>query len=324
MAGHMREGRGTSRGSGLLVAAAAFLAAALVVLGVAVWRLPSREPAAGAAPESGASASELVRKDPADYDWAELSQISAMVAGAASDEEGISVAREFGLVDADGTPLAASIDVPLTDGTLAKAQLVGVRHDVQADGAACGLTFMLSVVADEPMEVADTTEGGWESSSLRAWAASDGKALLPEELSGRLVACAKSTNNVGVTDDASSVTQTSDELWVFSASEVCGPVDWFAGEYGPTMSSYDELVGLEGVQYPYFKAAGVTGDSDPSGTLALTYRGASWAWWYRTPYPYVFMGQGDSGSFFQVTASGFPSSVGLASSSSGVVLGFCI
>ena len=61
-----------------------------------------------------------------------------------------------------------------------------------------------------------------------------------------------------------------------------------------------------------------------SGTLALTYRGQAWPWWYRTPYPYVFMGRGDSGSFFQVTATGFPSSVGLASSASGVVLGFCL
>ena len=183
---------------------------------------------------------------------------------------------------------------------------------------------MLSVVADQPMCATDSTEGGWEKSGLRSWAASVGKALLPAELSSRLVAVGKATNNVGVTEDAAAVTVTTDELWCFSAVEACGPVTWFADEYGPTMSSYDALVDAEGSQYAYFASRGVTGSTGLSGALALTYRGQAWPWWYRTPYPYVFMGHGDSGSFFQVTATGFPSSVGLASSASGVVLGFCL
>ncbi len=324
MAGHMREGDGASHGSGLLLAAVAFLAVALAALWLAVGHASSGQAVGSSDTGSSQGAHGLEPKAASDYDWSELSQVSALVADAASDEDGIAVARSYGLVDDDGVPVEAPIDVALSDGTLARAQLVGVRHDTRPDGTACGLTYMLSVVADEPMERADTTEGGWESSELRAWASSDGKALLPAELASRLVAVAKSTNNVGVTDDAAAVTQTVDELWAFSASEVCGAVSWFRDEYGPTMASYDDLIGLEGEQYPYFRAAGVTGGSDPSGALALTYRGASWAWWYRTPYPYVFMGRGDSGSFFQVTASGFPSSVGLASSSSGVVLGFCI
>ena len=183
---------------------------------------------------------------------------------------------------------------------------------------------MLSVVADQPMCATDSTEGGWEKSALRSWAASEGKALLPAELSSRLVAVGKATNNVGVTEDAAAVTVTTDELWCFSAVEACGPVTWFADEYGPTMSSYDALVDAEGSQYAYFASRGVTGSTGLSDVLALTYRGQAWPWWYRTPYPYVFMGRGDSGSFFQVTATGFPSSVGLASSASGVVLGFCL
>ena len=160
--------------------------------------------------------------------------------------------------------------------------------------------------------------------SFGAQFTSVGKALLPAELSSRLVAVGKATNNVGVTEDAAAVTVTIDELWCFSAVEACGPVTWFADEYGPTMSSYDALVDAEGSQYAYFASRGVTGSTGLSGALALTYRGQAWPWWYRTPYPYVFMGHGDSGSFFQVTATGFPSSVGLASSASGVVLGFCL
>ena len=265
-----------------------------------------------------------MRSRPGDYSWEELSQVSALVSAAPDDASGLAIAREYGLVDQDGVPVSADIEVPLSDGTLAHAQLVGVRHDVRADGTPAGLTYMLSVVADQPMCATDSTEGGWEKSALRSWAASEGKALLPAELSSRLVAVGKTTNNVGVTEDAAAVTVTTDELWCFSAVEACGPVTWFADEYGPTMSSYDALVDAEGSQYAYFASRGVTGSTGLSDVLALTYRGQAWPWWYRTPYPYVFMGRGDSGSFFQVTATGFPSSVGLASSASGVVLGFCL
>ena len=323
MAAHGRRGQKGTGALGLLLAIGFFAAAVCAVLVASgVVSLPgsvssSQEPAAPASPAPEVKAA-------GDYSWEELSQVSALVSAAPDDASGLAIAREYGLVDQDGVPVSADIEVPLSDGTLAHAQLVGVRHDVRADGTPAGLTYMLSVVADQPMCATDSTEGGWEKSALRFWAASEGKALLPAELSSRLVAVGKATNNVGVTEDAAAVTVTTDELWCFSAVEACGPVTWFADEYGPTMSSYDALVDAEGSQYAYFASRGVTGSTGLSGTLALTYRGQAWPWWYRTPYPYVFMGRGDSGSFFQVTATGFPSSVGLASNASGVVLGFCL
>lgn len=325
MAAHGRQERGGSGAAGLVLATAFFLAAVAVVLVASgVVRLPGQKAdSVGPLPDK-ADDPALVAKAPDQYSWDELSQISALVAAAPDEASSLAVAREYGLVDENGAPVSAGIQVVLADGTLAHAQLVGVRHDAREDGGVAGLTFMLSVVSDQPMCTSGTTAGGWESSSLRAWAASEGRSLLPAELSSRLVGVSKATNNVGVTEDASSVTQTTDELWCFSASEVCGAVSWFANEYGPTMAAYDDVVNAEGAQYAYFAARGVTGTSDPSGALALTYRGQAWSWWYRTPYPYVFMGDGDSGSFFQVTSTGFPSSVGLASQPSGVVLGFCL
>lgn len=323
MAAHGRRGQKGAGTLGLLLAIVFFAAAVCAVLVASgVVNLPG-SPSSSQNPASSASPA-LEAKAAGDYTWNELSQISALVSAAPDDASGLAIAHEYGLVDQDGIPVSADIEVPLSDGTLAHAQLVGVRHDVKADGVPAGLTYMLSVVADQPMCATDSTEGGWEKSALRSWAASEGKSLLPVELSSRLVAVGKATNNVGVTEDAAAVTVTTDELWCFSAVEVCGPVTWFADEYGPTMSSYDALVDVEGSQYAYFASRGVTGSTGLSATLALTYRGQAWPWWYRTPYPYVFMGRGDSGSFFQVTATGFPSSVGLASSSSGVVLGFCL
>ncbi len=323
MAAHGRHGQKGTGALGLLLAIVFFAVAVCAVLVASgVVSLPgsassSQEPAVPASPALEVKAAN-------DYSWEELSRVSALVSAAPDDASGLAIALEYGLVDQDGVPVSADIEVPLSDGTLAHAQLVGVRHDVRADGTPAGLTYMLSVVADQPMCATDSTEGGWEKSGLRSWAASVGKALLPAELSSRLVAVGKATNNVGVTEDAAAVTVTTDELWCFSAVEACGPVTWFADEYGPTMSSYDALVDAEGSQYAYFASRGVTGSTGLSGALALTYRGQAWPWWYRTPYPYVFMGHGDSGSFFQVTATGFPSSVGLASSASGVVLGFCL
>lgn len=330
MAGHMRSEGATGGGTGLIVVALAFVlvagcVAALVMTGRmdgllgAVLGEKDADPATTVPIDAA-----LKPKEPSAYSWAEFSEISAGIAGASSDEEGLEVARSFNLVDASGAPVEACVDVALADGTLAQAQLVGVRHDTCVDGSPTGLTFMLSVIADRPMCDAPTTSGGWQTSALRSWLASEGVALLPDELSERLVPVLKSTNNVGVARDGDAVTQTTDALWCFSAHEVCGDVTWFATEYGPTMAGYDELLDAEGSQYAYFSTHGVTGESDAGHALALTYRGASWAWWYRTPYPYVFMGEGDSGSFFQVTASGFPSSVGMADQPAGVVVGFCV
>ena len=286
---HGQKGTGTL---GLLLAIVFFAAAVCAVLVASgVMSLPgsassSQEPAVPASPALEVKAAN-------DYSWEELSRVSALVSAAPDDASGLAIALEYGLVDQDGVPVSADIEVPLSDGTLAHAQLVGVRHDVRADGTPAGLTYMLSVVADQPMCATDSTEGGWEKSGLRSWAASVGKALLPAELSSRLVAVGKATNNVGVTEEAAAVTVTTDELWCFSAVEACGPVTWFADEYGPTMSSYDALLDAEGSQYAYFASRGVTGSTGLSGALALTYRGQAWPWWYRTPYPYVFMGHGD-------------------------------
>lgn len=325
MAAHGRRGE-KGRGTLGLVAAVLFFAASVGVFLVAsgVIALPGASSQdSGAAPEPS-SEPTLEVKTAGEYDWDELSQISALVSAAPDDASGLEVARTYGLVDEDGVPVTADIEVPLADGTLAHAQLVGIRHDVHEDGAVVGLTFMLSVTADQPMCASDSTSGGWEASALRAWLGSEGRALLPEELSSCVIGARKLTNNVGVTDDVASVGQTTDDLWCFSATEVCGPVSWFADEYGPTMGTYDAVLNAEGTQYAFFASHGVTGSSDPEGVLALTYRDEAWPWWYRSAYPYVFQGRGDSGSFFQVTATGFPSSVGLASSASGVVLGFCL
>ena len=142
----------------------------------------------------------------------------------------------------------------------------------------------------------------------------------------------KATNNVGVSDDPASVTVTSETLWPFSVREVCGDVTVFADEYGDEIrgrtdyidyGAYDDLLDLEGEQYAYFAESGVTCSSDPAGTLSLTYGGAPTGWWYRTPYPYAFIGE-EGPYFYQVMEGGYPVTLGYASQGSGVAVGLCL
>lgn len=311
------------RGGGCLKLVAALLSVALVAVvaaGVAVVLRSQDGPAASqdAAPEPQAFA---------DYTWAQLSELSAELSAAASPEEATSLAASRGVHVGDARR------IQLTDGTVVDVTVVGICADERADGSGkAGLTLMSSPVALQPMNGEATNAGGWEASQLRSWLASEGLALLPPELAERVVSVTKRTNNVGVTSDAAAVTETTDALWAFSASEVCGPLTWFSDEYGDTPSAqtayvdytaYDKLLSSEGAQYAYFAEAGVTGGSDPSGVLAQTLKGASTAWWYRTAYPYTFTGA-DESFFYQVMPTGFPSSVGDASTSAGVVVGFCL
>ena len=145
------------------------------------------------------TAQTLEPKAFSDYSWDELSQISARIATAATDDEGLAIAQEYNLADAAGVPVNETREVVLDDNTLAYARIVGFRHDQRADGSGvAGMTLMVSMLSEQPMETSNTNRGGWESSSLRAWLASDGMALLPDDLATHIVSVSKATNNVGL------------------------------------------------------------------------------------------------------------------------------
>lgn len=337
-----RDNMGTGRG--LLIVACVFVVLAMGVLALAVTgRLrPLVEsvapglagvPAQQAGQETEGQGAETVQtlepKDFTDYSWDELSQISTKIAAAATDDDGLAIAQEYKLADAAGAPVNETREVVLDDNTLAYARIVGFRHDQRADGSGvAGMTLMVSMLSEQPMETSNTSQGGWESSSLRAWLAGDGMALLPDDLASHIVSVSKASNNVGVTSDLASVTQTADGLWAFSAVEVCGNITWFEDEFATEISytaGLDTVLNAEGAQYPYFSAAGVTEESGgQSGALALTYRGSSRPWWYRSAYPLNYADTSSSSYFFRASETGFPSSVGQANVTAGVVAGLCI
>lgn len=337
-----RDNMGTGRG--LLIVACVFVVLAMGVLALAMTGrlrplvesvapglagVPAQQAGQETEGQGAETAQTLEPKDFTDYSWDELSQISTKIAAAATDDDGLAIAQEYNLADAAGAPVNETREVVLDDNTLAYARIVGFRHDQRADGSGvAGMTLMVSMLSEQPMETSNTSQGGWESSSLRAWLAGDGMALLPDDLASHIVSVSKASNNVGVTSDLASVTQTADGLWAFSAVEVCGNITWFEDEFATEISytaGLDTVLNAEGAQYPYFSAAGVTEETGgQSGALALTYRGSSRPWWYRSAYPLNYADASSSSYFFRASETGFPSSVGQANATAGVVAGLCI
>ena len=337
-----RDNMGTGRG--LLTVACVFVVLAMGVLALAMTGrlrplvesvapglagVPAQQAGQETEGQGAETAQTLEPKDFTDYSWDELSQISTKIAAAATDDDGLAIAQEYKLADAAGAPVNETREVVLDDNTLAYARIVGFRHDQRADGSGvAGMTLMVSMLSEQPMETSNTSQGGWESSSLRAWLAGDGMALLPDDLASHIVSVSKASNNVGVTSDLASVTQTADGLWAFSAVEVCGNITWFDDEFATEISytaGLDTVLNAEGAQYPYFSAAGVTEETGgQSGALALTYRGSSRPWWYRSAYPLNYADTSSSSYFFRASETGFPSSVGQANATAGVVAGLCI
>lgn len=278
--------------------------------------------------EQQEQAQVLEAKSFTDYTWSELSQIAQMISAADSDEAGRQIAQQYNLVTSAGTLTTEEHDVVTSDNVLAKARLVGIRADEKFDGSGkAGLTLMVTTVTRRVMNQTDTCDGGWAASDMRTWFASDGMSLLPSDLVSVIVPVSKLSNNVGLTADSSSVNATSDSLWLFSASEVCGSLDWFNQEYAESYDLnadfYDELLSSEGEQYEGFSQAGITCAREAYDYLTLTYGGASGGWWLRTAYPFDYLGN-DHGCFYQVMKNGLVSTVGQASTSQGVVIGLCL
>lgn len=313
-------------GGRALTALALVLSALLVVAGALALYLVVTSSAPEAQHQATPEAS-LERKSFHEYEWGELAEVARIVAGEDSVEDAVSVAAEWGIEVGDVRPL------PLADGRQATLTVVGIAHDERSDGSGrAGLTLMVSPIAVRPMNGDDTVAGGWEGSDLRAWLSDEAASLLPDELARSVVPVRKATNNVGVSDELASVSETSETLWPFSVREVCGDVTVFVDEYGDEIrgrtdyidyAAYDDLLNLEGEQYAYFAESGVTCSSDPAGTLSLSYGGAVTAWWYRTPYPYAFIGE-EGSYFYQVMEGGYPVSLGYAGQGSGVTVGLCL
>lgn len=220
-----------------------------------------------------------------DYSWEELAALAGRIAAAGSDEEGIAIARETGLVNADGKLTDEQVKrFSLADGSAAEAQIVGFRADERADGqGVAGISFLMRTPVGDARPMNDTVQtGGWEQSSLREWMANEMPALLPAELAARVREVVKVSNNVGAVDagDEAELTRTADAFWLPSMSELCGyqGPETFAEGYEHLSHLYSD----EGTQYQLFRELGVSGLTE-NDALVREVDGKSVFWWERTP-----------------------------------------
>lgn len=231
-----------------------------------------------------------VRDTLADYSWEELSEISALIAEASSDEEGLEIAISYNLCQADGTIDPDNTkDVELSDGTVVPVAVAGFRHDTKSDGAGvAGISFIARDSAGkQPMDSTGAVIS-WEEMPLRTWLNETLLGELPDELANLVVAVDKTTNLPA--DVGSGQVTTSETLWILSYSELVGELD-------PSTQRYDSYVS-EGEQYQIFADAGVTSTTEGNEVLVLSDAGH---WWLRTPdtltnYRYLLvMPVGDTG-----------------------------
>ena len=183
--------------------------------------------AAGAAVKSAVEA----------YTWDELSRISAEIGAAGDEAAAIEVAKKYNLCTPEGKLDGTQVkSVALADGTQTTVQIVGFAHDDKTAGGKAGITFIFGdCVGEAPMNGESTNAGGWEASQMRAYLNGDWRVQLPEDLNAVIVPVDKLTNNVGETQEASSVTTTSDSLWLLSFAELAGPIP--AAELGEAATS---------------------------------------------------------------------------------------
>ena len=232
------------------------------------------------------------------YTWDELSKISGEIAKASDESAAVEVAKKYHLTTADGKLDGTQTkSVTLSNGTQTAVQIVGFAHDEKADGGKAGITFIFKdCIGERSMNSTNTNAGGWEKSEMRSYLNSEGLNLLPAELKQKVVLVNKLTNNVGETQDVSSVTETADQLWLFSPTELCGTISHFSGS-DAAYAACNDVLNAEGSEYKLFRDMNVNQDSS-NNILVKNLNGHSNSWWERSPFPYnsggfVFSGDGD-------------------------------
>lgn len=217
-----------------------------------------------------------------DYTWEELALISRKIQETFSNKKALEIAETYHLVNSKYSLEDESTKtIRLSDGTQAQVQIVGFKADTLTDnGSPAGITFMFRTpIAMRPVNDS-AASGGWEQSSLRAWLADKGIAMLPDDLRHQIRSVRKLTNNTGGTKDAGSITTTDDKLWLPSMSELCGyqAPETFAEGYEYLSALYSG----EGDQYQLYHEQGISGLTT-NDAMIRTVDGKKICYWERTP-----------------------------------------
>lgn len=280
-----------------------------------------------------------------DYTFEDLSQIAALIQ---TSQNPVHTAAEYGICDESGVIKDQIKRFKLKDDTVCEVRVVGIMQDKLSpakegegfdlsalnpfktsgsslkNGSTAGLTFMCAEVpATSVYMQTPTAEGGWQSSELRSYLATQLFNNLPDYLQRRIVSVEKLTNNVGYTSDAASVTATHDKLWEPSVKEINGDVKWDEIDYASDRRPNDTVMNAEGTQYQWFSQLTDASGTIPSDKLQMTFKGKSTSWWYRTIFPTSTMFGGTPYACC-VMESGYPNGHLDVTIPAGAAFGFCL
>lgn len=222
-----------------------------------------------------------------EYSWAELKEISGKIAAAGSKSDAIAIAAKYNLCDLSGDlTQMGSKTITLANGKKCGARIVGIYHDVDANGNKTGLTFLFDQALGLcPWNYNDNNGGGWEGSIIRKSISTEFYNLLPSELTDQITPAKKYTNNHGGissgTMGAEAVTATKDALWIPSFVEVSGTKDgneaWNSAHGTAEYMWCNAVTEAEGVQYELFEQCNVS-TYNTNGVLERAYNGTSCDW----------------------------------------------
>lgn len=251
------------------------------------------------------------------YTWEELSKISDEIGRASDENAAVEIAKKYNLTTKDGKLDGTQTkSVTLTDGTRTAVQIAGFAHDEKTDGGKAGITFIFKdCIGEGKMNPSSTNAGGWEKSEMRSYLNSEGLNLLPADLKQVVISVNKLTNNIGRTNSMSSVTKTSDKLWLFSLGELAGETS--VKDSSGIYAYYSIIYKSEGSEYKLFTDLDVN-INETNSILAKSFKGSSCGWWERSPDPQ------SENDFWSVITGGAPYVSSSAYYSDGVCPGFCI
>ena len=157
-----------------------------------------------------------------DYSWAELKYIAEEISNAATYEDGLRIAAEYALCDADGTLHVDDVkEVMLTDGTSSAVRIIGFRRDLKASGEGlAGITFCFTAPIAEHQYNERGVEVNWDDSDLRSFIhTSTFHNCVPVELRWNLVSVLKEGGRVSSAGKMTSLA-VSESFWPLSAAEI--------------------------------------------------------------------------------------------------------
>lgn len=216
--------------------------------------------------------------------WTEISDLASKIAAASSRKAALALATKAGLATKGGSIRTdLTKEITLSDGTSATVQVVDFWHD-DVSGGKAGMTFAFTQpVARRNMSGTRMASGGWEQCQMRSWLNDEFWSRLPKDLSKHIKAATKLTNNAGATKVASSVTATSDKLWLFSVEELGG--NRSAAALGKDFMYVAEVIGAEGTQYLLWSDQDVSTDAMSNTATRRKWNGKRCYWWTRSPSP---------------------------------------